>query len=326
MADMTHPAMQAQTPVPRGWATAVMVTALLLSLAWPISQGAQIGLLLGGIALVGAPHGVFDIDLLRRAGEGGRGQVARLTLLYLACIAVVLLGWRVAPVLTLVAFLALAVAHFGFEDGEVDDSRSVEAALHVFARGTCVVAPLLLARSGAIVQILSELTGDAPSSVVATLDVAAAPLLGVWLVSAGASVGLHLRAGRRWAAAELGALALLFLVAPPLLAFAVYFAGVHSVRHVLHACRLRGLREGRPALAWSLAWLAPAAAMSVAVVLAMAAHAEAAVAMAQALRLLAALAAPHLLLGPWLERRARAQSSSASPSPPPLCISDLTGA
>ena len=285
------------------WATAVLASALLLSI-WPLSQGVQVGVLLGGIAILGAPHGVFDIDLLVQASLGSHGRLIRLTAAYVACVALVLLGWRIAPGPTLVVFLACAIAHFGFEDGHAGTVRGAEAVLHVVARGGSVVAPLLLARSPVIAQVLAELTGAPPAAVALVLHTTAPTTGAVWLAAAAASFILHLRAGRQVAAAELLALVLLFIALPPLLAFAVYFTAVHAVGHVMHACRARAVLGLGPAVLWGLAWLAPAVAVSGAIVLRTAAAANATAATAETLRLLAALAVPHLLLGPWLERQA----------------------
>ena len=282
----------------------------------------QVNLLLAGVAVLGAPHGVFDLPLLWRASRGRPVVLAGMTGLYLALGGLMLAGWALAPLATLVVFLILAALHFGMEHKPDAATGPLDRIVHPAARGLSVIVPLVFLHPAYMAPWVSALA-DRPAVETQTVLAAAAPFtIGLWAVLLGVSTARRRQAAEPSAALELLALSSLFVLAPPLLAFAVYFTTVHAVGHVLDVGGTRevgGARSTGPrrhAWRWLAAWLAPAALVCTFGVWTIARLGGLEVAALQSLRILAALAAPHLLLGPWLERRAGATLAFPPFSPP----------
>ena len=290
------------------WRSLLMLGAGATAFAVAPSRPVQVGLLLAGVALLGAPHGVFDMPLLWDASRRRVGVLARLTGLYVAISAAVLAGWALAPLATLLLFLALAAVHFGLEQSPGPAASTVDRLIHPAARGVSVLVPLLFLHPMEVIPWVSALAGQPASQVQAVVAAMAPAALGLWILLVAVSATRRLQDAEPAAALELVALVGLFLLAPPLLAFAVYFTAIHSAGHVLEVARGRA-RPGPRTWSWLAAWLAPAALVCTLGLLAIARAGGLEGAAVQALRILAALAAPHLLLGPWLERRAGAARS-----------------
>lgn len=297
-----------------GYATAVLLwVAVALAWAAPAPWAVQAGLLLGGLVLVGAPHGIFDIDVALWAAPR-RGRVAWLTVLlagYLGLMIVVAAGWAWAPGATLAGFLAVSVGHFGLEDGPARGAcPALERGVGAGVRGAAVILGPALLHPASVDAVFAALAGTTPARVEAVTAAVAAPLVAVWV--AGLAFTLAGQAKRRAGgeAAELLGLCALFAVAPPLLAFAVYFCGVHAVRHAVEMARLSGARGVRAQAGWAARRMAPVAAvLALGLAVALAASprltgATAASAVVWSFRLLAALTLPHLVLTPRLARRA----------------------
>jgi Brp/Blh family beta-carotene 15,15'-monooxygenase len=217
---------------------------------------------------LGVPHGAVDHLALVGPARTHRGVLA---LLYLgtavAAAALVLL----APVPAFVAVVVMSVWHFGSGDVEAAAETGVGPApapwqrrLHVLAAGSVpVVLPLTAAGAASTLVALEPRLEVLTSS-------PAVPVVRLAVLALAAVVALLLVLdGRPAAAAELALLVTLALVATPLLAFAVYFAGWHAVRHTLRLAldddggldqqRLGVvLRAGLPSLLVTLALIAAA--------------------------------------------------------------------
>ena len=291
------------------WRSLLMLGAGVASLVAPPSRTLQIAMLLAGMAVLGVPHGVFDNPLLWKASRGRMSALVGLGGLYLSLGGAVLAGWALAPLATLMLFLVLAGAHFGLERAPGPAATPFDRLVHPAARGASVLAPLIFLHPAEVTPWLSALADRPAGQVQAAVATLAPAALGMWAVLVGMSTARRLQAAETSAALELLALAGLFLLAPPLLGFAVYLTAIHAQDHVLKVGRARSTGNARldpQTWCWLAVWLAPAAlacTLGVAVSSRLGGLEAAAV---QALRILAALAAPHLLLGPWLERRAAA--------------------
>lgn len=171
-------------------------------------------------AVAGVPHGAADLALLDRSR---RSVVLAYGLTALAAVVVAL----AVPGPAMVALLLLSVAHF--TEGEVafDRLRDPEASVWPgVALATSIVAlplarwpqdvrPLLLDLSPWLATVLGSTPGRAALGIVA----AALVMTGLWTADAPARVGLVL-------------VVALAVTAPPLVAFAAWFAGWHAVRHL----------------------------------------------------------------------------------------------
>jgi Brp/Blh family beta-carotene 15,15'-monooxygenase len=206
---------------------------------------AELALLAAAVFLVGTPHGALDArtarDWLRP--RAGRNWVLPFVIGYLALAGLTLAAWFLAPAVALALFLLLAAIHFGHHDSP--SGRW----LPVLVRGALPPIVAAAAHPAAIASIFDLLGGEGG---VALAAVAGGPLLIIWL--AGAAITLAVE-GRRL---ELIGLAALFAITPPMIAFSLYFALVHTPR-ALAASRRPGERWRdllRDALPWSLAAIA----------------------------------------------------------------------
>ncbi len=146
--------------------------------------------------------------------------------------------------------------------------------------------------------------------------------MAAWVVAAVVAVTTALRSGHRTVALDIVLIGLLGAVAPPLVAFAVWFGGWHALRHcarmltvepgcaelVATGRRARGgaalrrscrvaVRRGLTAVA-ALGWFTVVAPDPTTIV-------------AEVLRLLLALTVPHMVVVLWLDRTSDRQNNTA---------------
>lgn len=216
---------------------------------------------------LGVPHGAVDHLALVGPARTHRGALALLYLGTALAAALVV----VAPAPAFVAVVAMSVWHFGSGDVEAaaETGRAVAPVarrrrLHVLAAGSVpVVLPLTAAGAASTLVALEPRLEVLTSS-------PAVPVVRFAVLALAAAVALLLvLEGRLAPAAELALLVTLALVATPLLAFAVYFAGWHAVRHTLRLALDDGggldpqrlgvvLRAGVPSLVVTLALIGAA--------------------------------------------------------------------
>jgi Brp/Blh family beta-carotene 15,15'-monooxygenase len=224
-------------------AVAALTGAALVALASPGVERALIegagGALLVGAALIGVPHGSSDFVVAFRLMHPRLGWrwLPWFLVLYLALVGATLAAWWIAPLPTLLGFLAISGLHFGWGDlrGGAHGASPVLAAA---VRATTPILPIFLIHPAGVAGFVAALGGVSEDSVLAVLLALRWPLLLPWGAALLAVVlpPLLARSGPRAetrAAAELGAIALAAAALPPLLAFGLYFCLVHAVRHML---------------------------------------------------------------------------------------------
>ena len=224
-------------------AVATLSGVALLALASPAVEGVLVGgagaALLVGAALIGVPHGSSDFVVafrLMRPRLGWRWLPCFLVL-YLALVGATLAAWWIAPLPTLLGFLAISGLHFGWGDLRTGDHGS-SPGLAVAVRATTPILPIFLIHPAGVAGFVAALGGVPEASVLRVLLALRWPLLLPWGAALLAIVLPPLLArsasrGETRAAAELGAIALAAAALPPLLAFGLYFCLVHAVRHML---------------------------------------------------------------------------------------------
>jgi Brp/Blh family beta-carotene 15,15'-monooxygenase len=230
----------------------------------------------------------------------------------------------------LIAIVALSALHFGL--GELEIARQ----LNGWRPSAVPAVALVVAGCGALVLPLAR-SGDDLSEVAAAVSpdiallIGAAPLqrgLAVaWLVAASVAVAGALRSGHPAVALDIVLIGLLGAVAPPLVAFAVWFGGWHALRHcarmltvepgcaeLVAAGRRRAAARRFVLLA---AWPSGAAFTVVAALGWFTAVAPDPTALvAEVLRLLLALTVPHMLVVLWLDRTTRGEKQRSGPHQP----------
>jgi beta-carotene 15,15'-dioxygenase len=203
-----------------GFALAAMVVFLTPGAVPPLqAQVMVLGIL---AAVLGLPHGALDPLIARRLGLWtGPAGFAVFNLVYLGAVVLVVVLWLLNPVASLVVFLAVSAAHFG---ADWNGDRPV------WLRMTAGVGLLSLPSFGhrtevaGLYETLAPGGGEAISLV--QFWIAPVALIGVL---AGAVLASRRRSNE---SVELVLAALLAVVAPPLVFFAIYFCALHSVRHL----------------------------------------------------------------------------------------------
>ncbi len=276
---------------------------------------APVAMIVAGLGFVlGVPHGAADHMIATRLARGRPMVLVAAVYAGVAGCAWALLKW--ADPTALIVAVALSALHFGL--GELQ----VVHRLCDWRPRPGMAAAIVVAGCGALLLPLAR-CGDQLSAVATTVSPALATVIGrtpvqqglvaVWLLAAlVASVG-SMRAGHPVVALDIVIVGAVGMLAPPLVAFAVWFGGWHALRHcgrlltvepgcaalltigrpgaaVLRLIRLAAL----PSLAaWTvlaaLGWFTVAASDPTAVV-------------ADVLRLLLALTVPHAVVVLWLDR------------------------
>ena len=183
------------------------------------------------IVLLGIPHGALDTIFARKLyGIKTLGGWLRFALIYLLLGASVVGFFMLAPSGFLIGFLLISMLHF---------SGDPAAGTPWFARamygGAIIVLPTLL-YAGEITRLFALLVGiDAATLVTPFLRLLAWP----WLISF--VLAAIQRLPKDWLTAlEMGVVALLAVLAPPLISFTVFFCAMHSARHILRTINYSG--------------------------------------------------------------------------------------
>ena len=183
---------------------------------------------LAAVVVIGLPHGALDGAIAMHLGFSRRALLfIRFLLLYVGMAGLVIAAWIMAPAVCLLAFLVISMIHFGV--GDARHGTGWVRGAEVLAHGGLVVAGISQMHRPEVDVIFAYLTGGDTTLVWQGLD--------MLTVIVGASLVICLGQAlwyRRWrgTALELGTLAVLFALTPPLVGFAVYFCCVHSARHV----------------------------------------------------------------------------------------------
>lgn len=268
----------------------------------PFGMGVQLALLLGGMALVGVPHGAFDHLVAQPVMRPRLGPAwwALFGAGYFGLAALVGMAWWAAPGWTLCGFLAASIVHFGL--GDLEDGlapASVPRGLAVLAYGALPVLLPVALHPDAAAPVLAGLAG------MAVPDMAAALRPAVWLLPAWAVLfGWVVFTARYRGVAERLLTAAAFVLLPPLLAFALYFTAGHAMRHIVRlGAWYDPADRGRAArwLAWTIVPWAFGTALA-GVALAWRGDDLTASVLVPAFQAIAALTLPHMVVTSWLMR------------------------
>jgi len=176
------------------------------------------------VALFGVPHGGLDTVFARQLhGLRGLRDWGVFVLSYSLLAAAVVGVWLVAPVAFLLGFLLISAVHFSGDPQA--STRGVSRALY---GGAGIVLPTGL-HGDEVGELFGLLAGtEAAGLVTPVLAALALPWLAALAIAAVAEAARSPRTSM-----EFLAVGALMLLAPPLTAFAVFFCGMHSARHIL---------------------------------------------------------------------------------------------
>jgi Brp/Blh family beta-carotene 15,15'-monooxygenase len=184
------------------------------------------------IVLAGIPHGTLDVEIAA-AHFGQKGITGKIRIIggYLLCAAAMVLLWILLPELALISFLIISIVHFSRDwRGGVDPFLAMMV-------GWALVALPALASPDDVAMIFAALTGSNNGAVIAALLGAASvpAALGCLVFAYWA-----FRHDDKQSALEVLACIVAALFLPPLVAFAIFFCGLHSPRHMADALRETG--------------------------------------------------------------------------------------
>ncbi len=225
--------MNATFALVRRFSTIAVYAAIGLALIFRASLGSDhIGwqIVMALIALaIGIPHGAVDhLITIPRRSKGAFYRFIVIYILVALLAAFAILRWNVVGFQLVVLMSAL---HFGFgdaaflaESGGQKMNRATEVAYSLAAGSLPVVLPLVNSKSTSALEHVHHQLINWQHGFTQGLEIL------LWTLAAIAS--LLLVTQRRWRdLIDLIALALLAIVAPPLVAFAVYFGCWHAARH-----------------------------------------------------------------------------------------------
>ena len=196
---------------------------------WPVGAS-QAELVLVAVLIIGlgVPHGALDTIYAREAyGLSTPTMWIRFAGAYMLVAALVVGLWILSPAVFLAGFLFIAIGHFS-GDPEGACPGWVRA-----AQGGVIVFLPMVNHAPAVGDLFGLLIGfPAGPFLAGAVGWLALPWLLLSTVAAG-----YLAWRRSPQAWELGAIMLLALFVPPLLAFTVFFCGMHSARHILRTAR-----------------------------------------------------------------------------------------
>ena len=200
---------------------------------WGGMNSAHVNMLAAvAIVLAGIPHGTLDVEIAAAhfVQKGFAGKI-RIIGGYLLCAAFMVLLWILLPELALISFLIISIVHFSRDwRGGVDPFLAMMV-------GWALVALPALASPDDVAMIFAALTGSNNGAVIAAL-------LGAASVPAalGSLVFAYwaFRHDDKQSALEVLSCIIAALFLPPLVAFAIFFCGLHSPRHMADALRETG--------------------------------------------------------------------------------------
>jgi beta-carotene 15,15'-dioxygenase len=221
-------------PSLRLWALPVVTVGLVLAHVLGTGIGGTTLTMIASAAIVmaGIPHGTLDAEIAAaHFGQHSRAGRAAIVASYVACALVMLLLWAWLPEAALISFLIVSVVHFSHDwRGGVDPFLAMMV-------GWALVALPALSHPQAVAAIFEMLTGNQGGATIAAL---------LGCTSVPAALGSLVFAF--WAfrhtdiksAFDVASCIVAALILPPLIAFAVFFCGLHSPRHMADALRETG--------------------------------------------------------------------------------------
>jgi Brp/Blh family beta-carotene 15,15'-monooxygenase len=212
---------------------------ILQALGWIPPVYLQVGLFIGGMLLLGVPHGAADLLVANSISnmQGRKFRHASFILSYLGRILLFALILWAFPWIGLAIFLIISAFHFGETDFSQHEMSDAWSRLFVVTYGLSVLAILLLSHLGEVAPLLSFLAEPERVEQLVTLISSVRPHiflgLGCCLIITGFRVHLR-RPGffHGWIRSEamyIPAILIFLWQLPLLLGFTFYFIGWHSV-------------------------------------------------------------------------------------------------
>ncbi len=200
-----------------------------IAFSWQIAGINQPKLLLILVILIivlGVPHGALDTLFAKQHWQLNSAKNWSIFLVGYFLLAGLVVGfWLWKPVLFFIGFIVISILHFA------DDLPSGTPFISkVLYGGTIIILPALLHQQQ-IAQLFSYFI-DMQNAISATSIIHL--LAFTWVAGIVASFFVCFKTNR-YTSLEMVSVSLLALLASPLVAFTIYFCGMHSMRHLLRS-------------------------------------------------------------------------------------------
>jgi len=209
-----------------------------------LPKSAEVIILAFAVSFIGLPHGALDHAVGRRLLRDFSPLSAYgfFFAAYLTVVGVVITGWFVSPLVTVLGFFALSAWHFGLEE----DERTSVNLLHwlgIVARGGMVIWVPVVFQANEVTRLLGLILpgGDLTvASQIVEIVRFLSPILFLLTLYDFVSSGREGRAGNFVKRSNhidqlrIFTFFILFSLADPLVSFAIYFCGWHSIRGLVH--------------------------------------------------------------------------------------------
>ena len=203
----------------------ISIICLLASLFLPaLDKQTELILVAALIIILGVPHGALDTLFARELyGVNSATAWIKFSVIYLMMAALVVVLWYMAPLLFLVGFIGISIAHFsGDPDGETG------WLIRLIYGGAIIFIPVLK-HPQEIADVFSLLVGEKSSqALMPWMSGLALP----WLLAL-SGVVIYLIVKKSPLSFEFLCLGLIAYFVSPLISFTVFFCGMHSARHII---------------------------------------------------------------------------------------------
>ena len=197
------------------------------------------------VAVLGIPHGAVD-HVVALSRTSGTVSARRVDTWYVAAIAAYAVVWALTPAIALVIFLAMSIHHFGQSDlAALRLSPLLQIPLQ-WSRGIFLIGLPLVAHVSVASPVIAQIGGPTIASwaILESQRIA----LCVTLIAQHVLMLLVVAGRIGWPQLRLqligiGTLATLFVLAEPLIGFAIYFGLWHSWSHITALQQLLGSAE-----------------------------------------------------------------------------------
>ena len=224
--------------------TLVSLVLLTHTCGLALPKSAEVIILAFAVSFIGLPHGALDHAVGRRLLRDFSPLSAYgfFFAAYLTVVGVVITGWFVSPLVTVLGFFALSAWHFGLEE---DERTSVDLLhwLGIVARGGMVIWVPVVFQANEVTRLLGLILpgGDLTvASQIVEIVRFLSPILFLLTLYDFVSSGREGRAGNFVKRSNhidqlrIFTFFILFSLADPLVSFAIYFCGWHSIRGLVH--------------------------------------------------------------------------------------------
>ena len=214
------------------------------------------------VILIGLPHGAFDGAIANHLGAGrSLAAATKFITSYCAAAGLVIAVWIMFPAVTLTLFLMISMIHFG--RGDASAKSGPVFMMQVLLHGGLPIFGIIYFQQSSVIPLFDALTNGSSNLAILTSNIMV-PVMGLMFVFYGLMAfrdsSLHVRF------VEFILLAVVFVILPPLVSFALYFCIIHTGRHmrrIWHVLASPSLPRGfyRQAAGFTLAsWLVGGAA------------------------------------------------------------------